>query len=143
MPAWAGDTKGLDLGSQAVKQGYSIGYQLGLDFKAKGIDADTEAIAAGYKAAREGSEPVMKKDEMHTLLSDLQKKVETERREMFQKAAEENLKAGEKFLKENSAKEGVTTLPSGLQYKVLKTGDGPKPPSRSTGWCPDGPKPCN
>ena len=41
--------------------------------------------------------------------------------------AERNKQAGEQFLAENSKKEGVVTLPSGLQYKVIKAGDGNKP----------------
>jgi len=130
-PAWAGEMKGLDLTSLAGKQGYSIGYQLGMDFKAKGVEVDTGAMAAGVKAAMEESEPELGKDEMHTVLNDIQQKVGKKQQEMYQKAAAENKKAGEEFLKENSAKEGVTTLPSGLQYKVEKMGDGPKPSATS------------
>jgi FKBP-type peptidyl-prolyl cis-trans isomerase FklB len=101
-------------------------------------------MAAGAKAAMEGSEPVLGKDEMKSLLAEVQQKVEAERRNQYQKAAADNKQAGEKFLDENSAKEGVTTLPSGLQYKVLKMGDGPKPTATSKvtvhyrGTLPDG-----
>ncbi len=143
-PVWAGETKGIDLTSPAAKQGYSIGYQLGQDFKTKGIEVNNAALAAGVKAAMEGSEPGLDKDEMHAVLTDLQKRVEAERRNQYLKAAEENKKAGEKFLEENSHKEGVTTLPSGLQYKVLKMGDGAKPSATSKvtvqyrGTLPDG-----
>jgi FKBP-type peptidyl-prolyl cis-trans isomerase FklB len=51
------------------------------------------------------------------------------------KAAEDNRKAGESFLAENKKKEGVVTLPSGLQYKVLKAGDGKKPTDADTVEC--------
>jgi len=143
-PVWAGETKGVDLTSPEAKQGYSIGYQLGLDFKSKNITVDTGAMSAGVKAAMEGTEPELAKDEMRTVLGDIQKRVEAERAEHYKKASEENKKEGEKFLKENGAKEGVTTLPSGLQYKVLKMGDGPKPTATSkvtvnySGTLPDG-----
>jgi len=143
-PVWAGETKGVDLTSLEARQGYSIGYQLGLDFKSKNIAIDTGAMTAGIKAAMEGTEPGLAKDEMRTVLSDIQKKVEAERAEKYKKASEENKMEGEKFLKENAAKEGVTTLPSGLQYKVLKMGDGPKPTATSkvtvnySGTLPDG-----
>ena len=126
-PAWAGEVQGVDLSSPAGKQGYSIGYQLGLDFKAKGIEVETAALAAGARAALEGSTPALEKEEMHTVLTGIKKKVEVERRNQYQKAAEDNKQVGQKFLEENKAKEGVTTLPSGLQYKVLKMGEGPKP----------------
>jgi FKBP-type peptidyl-prolyl cis-trans isomerase FklB len=143
-PVWAAEKKGVDLTSPSGKLGYSIGYQLGLDFKAKGVAIETGAMAAGAKAAMEGSDPALGKDEMKTLITDVQQKVEAERRNQYQKAAADNKQAGEKFLDENSAKEGVTTLPSGLQYKVLKMGDGPKPTATSKvtvhyrGTLPDG-----
>lgn len=143
-PAWAAETKGAGLNGQAGRQGYSIGYQLGADFKAKNIAVDAEAMAAGVKAAMEGTEPALDKDEMHKVLSEVQKTVETERRAQYQKTMEANNQAGEKFLAENGAREGVVTLPSGLQYKVLKEGEGPKPTATSKvtvhyrGTLPDG-----
>lgn len=127
----AGEVKAVELTAQADKQGYSIGYQLGSDFLAKKIKVNPETLAAGMKAALENSEPALDKDQMRTVLADLQKQVEEERKAQFNKLADDNKLAGEKFLSENSTKEGVTTLPSGLQYKVIKAGEGNKPTATS------------
>ena len=54
---------------------------------------------------------------------------------MFENKANENLKAGEAFLAENGKKETVVTLPSGLQYEIIKQGDGPKPSANNTVTC--------
>ncbi len=142
--ATAAETKKVDLTTKAAKQGYAIGYQLGSDFKAKSIEVDTQAMAAGVTAAMKATTPEMKPEEIHAVLSDVQKQVDAARREAFMKKAEENKKDGEKFLAENGKKAGVTTLPSGLQYKIIKKGDGPKPTATSKvtvnyrGTLPDG-----
>lgn len=140
----AGNAKALDLADQAGKQGYSIGYQLGAGFRENKIKVNTEALAAGMKAAFEGVEPAIDKEQMHSVLSGLQRQVEDERMVQLKQTADGNLLAGEKFLAENSGKEGVTTLPSGLQYKIVRAGDGPKPTSTAKvtvnyrGTLPDG-----
>jgi FKBP-type peptidyl-prolyl cis-trans isomerase FklB len=54
---------------------------------------------------------------------------------MFENKANENLKAGEDFLAENAKRENVVTLPSGLQYEIIKQGDGPKPLANNTVTC--------
>jgi FKBP-type peptidyl-prolyl cis-trans isomerase FklB len=122
-----GEVKAVELTTQADKQGYSIGYQLGSDFRVKKIQVGAEALAAGLKAAMDGGEPALGLDQMRSVLADLQKQVEEERKIQFKKMADDNKTAGEKFLAENATREGVTTLPSGLQYKIIKVGDGPKP----------------
>lgn len=125
------DVNAIQLTDQADKQGYSIGYQLGADFLVKKIQVNPESLAAGMKAAMESAEPALDKEQMRTVLAELQKQVEDERRVQFNKLADENKLAGEKFLAENSTKEGVTTLASGLQYKIIKAGEGKMPTAAS------------
>lgn len=55
--------------------------------------------------------------------------------QMKNQKAEENLKAGQEFLEANKSKEGIVALPSGLQYEVMKEGDGPKPTAGSSVTC--------
>lgn len=140
----AGEVKAFDPTDQADNLGYSIGYQLGSGFRENNIQLNPEALAVGVKAALEGVEPAIDKEQMRLVLSGLQKQVEEERRIQLKKTADANGVAGEKYLAENGAKEGVTTLPSGLQYKIVKAGDGPKPAVTSKvtvhyrGTLPDG-----
>jgi FKBP-type peptidyl-prolyl cis-trans isomerase FklB len=140
----AREVKATELTAQADKQGYSIGYQLGADLLVKKIQVNPESVAAGMKAALEGAPPLLDQAQMRTVLSDLQKQVEEERKVQLKKMADDNKLAGEKFLAENKTKEGVVTLPSGLQYKIIKAGEGPKPVSTSKvtvnyrGTLPDG-----
>lgn len=140
----AGEVNALDLAAQAEIQGYSIGYQLGADFRAKKIQVNQEALTAGLKAGLEGVEPAIGIEQMQSVLSDLQKQVEEDRKDQLIKMANDNVLAGKKFLAENSEKEGVVTLPSGLQYKIVQAGEGPRPAATSRvtvnyrGALPDG-----
>lgn len=124
--------KAINLPDLASKQGYSIGYQLGADFKLKEIAINPESLLAGMNEAMAGTKPSLTEQEMAQIINELQKKVEEKRRAQFQKVAEENKLLGDKFLAENGTKEGVITLPSGLQYKVLTEGNGKKPTATSS-----------
>jgi FKBP-type peptidyl-prolyl cis-trans isomerase FklB len=79
-----------------------------------------------------GNEPLMSREEMRTTLTNLQKSVaEAQKQKMLERAAK-NLAAGKAFLQENAQKEGVKTLPSGLQYKIIKQGTGKIPGENDT-----------
>jgi len=66
---------------------------------------------------------------------DLQTEMRAKQAQATKELAEKNKQAGEAFLAENKKKDGVVTLPSGLQYKILKAGDGPKPSAEDTVVC--------
>jgi FKBP-type peptidyl-prolyl cis-trans isomerase FklB len=106
---------------------YSVGYQVGGDFKRQGVDLNPELLVKGVQDAMKGAKPLMTQQEMNKTLVDLKRKVVAAQREEQKKAAEKNLAEGKKFLEENKKKEGVTTLPSGLQYKVIEKGTGASP----------------
>ena len=109
------------------KVSYSVGYQVGGDFKRQGVELNPELLVKGVQDAMSGAKPLMTQQEMNKTLVDLKKKIVTAQREEQKKAADKNLADGKKFLESNAKKEGVTTLPSGLQYKVVAKGTGASP----------------
>jgi len=109
------------------KVSYSVGYQVGGDFKRQGVGLNPDLLVKGVQDAMSGSEPLMTPQEMQKTLVDLKKKIVSAQQEEQKKAAEKNLAEGKRFLAENAKKKDVKTLPSGLQYKVLQAGSGASP----------------
>jgi FKBP-type peptidyl-prolyl cis-trans isomerase FklB len=116
-----------DLKNENDKVSYSVGYQVGGDFRRQGVELDPDLLVKGMQDAMSGGKPLMTQEEMNKTLVDLKRKVVTAQREEQKKAAEKNMAEGKKFLEGNARKDGVTTLPSGLQYKVTAKGTGASP----------------
>jgi FKBP-type peptidyl-prolyl cis-trans isomerase FklB len=122
------------LKDQRDKASYSIGVNIGSGMKASSLDLNTEALVSGLEDGLSSAKPQVSDKERQEVLTafeqDLQKK-ETER---LKQVADKNMKEGAEFLANNKAKEGVKTLPSGLQYKILAEGTGaqPKPTDQVT-----------
>lgn len=114
------------------KVGYSIGFQIGGDFKQQGISLKPETLAKGVQDALSGAQPAMKPEEMEKTMSDLRQRVAAKQQEAQKATAEKNKAAGKTYLDENGKKEGVKTLPSGLQYKVMTEGTGAMPKASDT-----------
>ena len=110
------------------KISYSVGHQVGGDFKRQGVDLNPELFVKGVQDALSGAEPLMTEEEMRKTLVDLKRKIVAAQQGLRKREGEKNLAEGKQFLKENAKKEGVVALPSGLQYKVLAAGKG-KPPN--------------
>jgi FKBP-type peptidyl-prolyl cis-trans isomerase len=99
------------------------------------VDIDLPSLFRGIKDAREGNKPALSDEEIEAELKILQAAVNQKRDADTQKAGEANMKEGEAFLAANKAKDGVVTLPSGLQYKILTAGTGDKPSASDTVVC--------
>ncbi|MBP1698262.1 MAG: FKBP-type peptidyl-prolyl cis-trans isomerase [Deltaproteobacteria bacterium] len=110
----------LVLKNQKEKISYSIGLNigrnLGSDLKKQSIDIDPNLVAKGIQDALSGANPLLSNEEIQETMVAFQKEM-----------SEKQKQRGEAFLAENKKKEGVKTLPSGLQYKVVKAGSGKKP----------------
>jgi FKBP-type peptidyl-prolyl cis-trans isomerase FklB len=119
--------KKLTLETQKQKVSYSIGMDIGNNFKQSEIDIDLNALLQGVKDALSDSTPMLTEQQREEAMRQFQQEMVAKRNEKARKAGEENKLEGETFLAENAKKEGVITLPSGLQYKILKQGDGKKP----------------
>lgn len=115
------------LTSEKDKVSYTIGVDMGDNFRAQGIEINPDALAQGVKDGVAGGDTLLTKEQMEETLLNFQKELLAEREQKLKEAAAENLAIGTKFLAANKAKPGVVTLPSGLQYKVIKEGSGNKP----------------
>ena len=115
------------LETQKEKESYSVGYQVGLSMKTDGVEVNFEKLIQGLQDAINGKEPRLSTEEMRTLIVDLKKRAREVQMRKIQEQVVENAKESEKFLAENKKKEGVKTTETGLQYKVLREGDGISP----------------
>jgi FKBP-type peptidyl-prolyl cis-trans isomerase FklB len=120
------------LESEEARANYSMGYQIGGDFKRQGVAFQSDALVAGIRDAIEGGEPRLSAEERRVALTELKRRIDDTEQAGRQAEAEKNLAAAQAFLDANRSKEGVTTLPSGLQYKVIQEGTGPKPSANDT-----------
>lgn len=112
---------------------YALGMSMGQNFRASGIQKiNAQDFADGVAAVFDGLAPRMSyeeaKAEVQNFFMELQKKQEEEARKM----ADVNARAGEEFLLENGKRAEVKTTPSGLQYEVLKEGEGEQPTAKDT-----------
>lgn len=124
------------------KESYAIGLNIGKSIHRDGVDVDPNILLRGMKDALSGGKPALTDEEARAVMTILQTKVRKQQAEQAQVAAEAakkvgeaNKAAGDAFLAQNKTKEGVITLPSGLQYKVLTAGTGPKPTATDTVVC--------
>ena len=114
------------------KVSYSIGNDIGTTFKKQGIEINADPFLAGVKDGIAGSKPQLTEDQMKETLTAYSKTMMERQAAKSKEDASKNAAAGEKFLAENKTKEGIKTTPSGLQYKVLKEGNGPTPKETDT-----------
>jgi FKBP-type peptidyl-prolyl cis-trans isomerase len=112
------------------KASYAIGQQIGKNLKQQNIDFDADVLAKSLKDAVKG-ESKLTNEEIQGAMVKLQE-VSTKKN---QELAEANKKTGADFLAKNKTVEGVKTTPSGLQYSVIKEGDGKMPTKEDTVKC--------
>ena len=109
------------------KASYSIGVDIGMNFKKQNMDLNADALAAGARDALSGK-PQVNPNEIREIMTQWQQEFGEKQKVM----ATKNQADGEKYLAENKKKEGVKTTASGLQYKSLKEGAGPQPKASDT-----------
>ena len=127
LNAW-GKEPANSLKTDKQKFSYTAGYQIGQNLKRQNLDLDSKTYSQGVQDAIANAKPRLKPEEMQAAVQNQQKK------DMEKQAAvaKKNLDAGQTFLEANKKKEGVVTLPSGLQYKVVTEGKGKQPKSTDT-----------
>jgi FKBP-type peptidyl-prolyl cis-trans isomerase FklB len=116
-----------ELKDSADRASYSLGYQIGGDLARQDAEVDADALLRGIRDALGEKEPSIPPEEMNAILVGMKRKIETTAREKKLQMAAKYRAEGEEFLAANAEQEGVVTLPSGLQYKVLQQGTGSSP----------------
>jgi FKBP-type peptidyl-prolyl cis-trans isomerase len=117
------------------KASYAIGMNIGRGLHKDSVDVDPAILLRGLKDGMAGGKTLMTDDEAKTAMMELQADLRKKQDAKMEIAGEANKKEGDAFLAANKTKDGVVTLPSGLQYKILKEGTGPKPAAADTVVC--------
>lgn len=117
----------LKLSSLNDSVSYGIGLLVAQNFKSQGMDLNPDLLSKAISDVLKGGTPLLSDMVAQQTANRYMMKVQEQKMAEQAKQFEPNKLAGEKFLAENAKKEGVVTLPSGLQYQILKAGYGPKP----------------
>ena len=125
-PATQAD-EALDFEDETVRTNYSLGYQVGGDFKRQNIEMNPEALVQGIADALAENEPQMDSEAMQATLVALKRKVTEQERQKKQQREVMLLEEGKTYMAANADKPGVMTTDSGLQYRVVREGSGSHP----------------
>jgi FKBP-type peptidyl-prolyl cis-trans isomerase FklB len=125
----------LTLKTQKDKFSYALGMKMGENLHKQSVPVDPAIVARGLRDGLAGGKTLLSDDEAQAALNEVQKEMHDRQQAKMEEAGAANKKVGAAFLAGNKGKEGVVTLPSGLQYKILKQGTGPKPAASDTVVC--------
>jgi len=128
----AEEKKQVELTTDVQKLSYALGLDLGTYFKSLGEDLDLDVLHQGVLDSYQGGKPLLSEEEAAEIQQQFVQKQQEERLKQTLEMMSKNKQEADDFLKENGTKEGVVTTESGLQYKILSQGDGPKPQAEDT-----------
>jgi len=132
--AWADDND-VKLTTDKDRISYTVGVETARNFKKQGFEFDPQLFLRGMQDGVAGQKTLITDKEMRKVLADFQSQVRQSMAANHRALSDENRKKAADFLAANKDKEGVVTLPSGLQYKILKEGSGRKPTDMDTVLC--------
>ncbi|MCP4114427.1 MAG: FKBP-type peptidyl-prolyl cis-trans isomerase [Desulfobacteraceae bacterium] len=133
VPGFCGD-RAKALTTEKEKISYTLGATLGKQIK-RDFAVDQKAFFKGFEASTTGKDLLMTDEEMQQTMMAFQQQMQARQMEKLKAVADKNKADGAAFLAGNKAKEGVVSLESGLQYKVIKNGEGKKPALPDTVTC--------
>ena len=113
--------------SLTQKASYLLGYNFIRNFQMQGFEYDLESLMKGINDAAAKKQPPMTAEEIRSVQRAFERMMVQKQQEMLAKAADDNMRKGVNFLKENALKEGVKELESGIQYRIIKPGEGASP----------------
>jgi FKBP-type peptidyl-prolyl cis-trans isomerase FklB len=123
------------LKGQKERVSYALGLDLGNQFRQQGVEVNPDLFLRGLRDALGGGEALLSELEARAAIAELQDQIKKKQQAITKELGEKNRKEGEAFLAANKLKEGVVTLDSTLQYKVLNAGEGKKPTIDDTVVC--------
>ncbi len=125
----------LALKTPKDKFSYSLGMKMGENLKKQSVPVDPAILERGLKDGLAGGKTLLTDDEAQAAIAEVQNDMRKKQQEKMQEIGAANKKEGADYLAANKGKEGVVTLPSGLEYKILTEGTGPKPTASDTVVC--------
>jgi FKBP-type peptidyl-prolyl cis-trans isomerase FklB len=125
----------LTLKTPTEKFSYALGMNIGSGMRRQGVNIDPNILVRGMKDALAGRKLLLTEDEARAAVLQVQNEVRQKQEAKAKEAGTANKKEGDDFLAANKTKDGVVTLPSGLQYKILTQGTGPKPAATDSVVC--------
>ena len=126
---------GVELTSEKSKKSYALGMNVGKQVTTRGVEVDPDLVLQGLKDSLAGDKTLLTEQEATAEVQDLQREVKQKAIALRREKLHKNKQEGEAFLAANKAKEGVLTLPSGLQYRIVKAGEGKKPSGNDIVFC--------
>jgi len=127
--------KPLTLDTPKDKLSYAIGMNFGGSLHKQSVEVDTNILVRGLRDSLAGGKTLLTEEESRSVITQLQAEMRKKQEEKMAQAGEANMKAGQEFLAANKSKDGVVTLPSGLQYKIVQAGTGAKPTASDSVVC--------
>ncbi len=124
--------KSYKLKTEEQTMSYALGMALAKNLGDIPVDLDKEAIIEGIKAELGLTDKLLSDDELRSTMEAFQRKLQAEQTQQEQGLAEKNRQEGLAYFKENAKKKGVLSTPSGLQYEIVRQGDGAKPNATDT-----------
>jgi FKBP-type peptidyl-prolyl cis-trans isomerase len=134
-PAASAGARPLTLTTQQQKFSYALGLSLGKNMHRQSVEIQPDIVARGIKDGVAGGKALLTDEEAQAVVMAVQNDVRAKQQEKMKDVGDKNKQEGAAFLAANKNKEGVVTLPSGLQYKILTQGTGPKPTANDSVVC--------
>ena len=122
----------VQLKTNVDQASYAIGLNIGRSLKSELAEVNLEALLSGIRDTMAGAKPRLTDQQMQAAMQTFQQEMRAKMQQQRQQSGDKNKAEGQAFLAENGKKAGVVTLPSGLQYTVLKKGNGPSPKLNDT-----------
>ncbi len=123
-------SRSTSLTTEAQRVSYALGLEIGASVKRLDTEIDLGALLQGIQDTLTGHRPLLTDAEAAQVREEFAAKYREAQAAKAREAADKNLAEGTAFLEQNRAKEGVTSTPSGLQYLVIRQGEGPRPTVR-------------